>query len=267
MPTGRRASTPAGRAPPGCSPCSRSPGPCCWPRDTDALPSPGSIGWSGVARDGRTQRPALRADAHRRLVEAALVGGVPCARPGADLRAARRPGLPAVHRRRSAAAPAGRCRVPGRRAGRLVGVTVARHRRPRPPRAVAIFTWAIVGLGLGLIGALRPLDLPRAEPTRWRSYRDAQALIRELLDLSGEPELGPRPRRARPTASPSAVRDELPVAALGRARPARRASSPRSSTTTVTTPRDARSRARGARADRAPTPDVLRRRAARSPSR
>jgi hypothetical protein len=76
----------------------------------------------------------------------------------------------------------------------------------------AAFTWAITGLGLGLIASfVRPNFLDASDPQR--AYRDAQALIRELIGLSGRLSSGLDPV-ALGGQIESAVRDELPVAAL-----------------------------------------------------
>jgi len=53
-----------------------------------------------------------------------------------------------------------------------------------PAQGTAAFTWAVTGLGLGLIAAfVRRTFLQANDPQR--AYRDAQALIRELITLSG----------------------------------------------------------------------------------
>jgi signal transduction histidine kinase len=74
------------------------------------------------------------------------------------------------------------------------------------------FTWAITGLGLGLIASfVRANFLVVNDPQR--AYRDAQALIRELITLSGRLSSGLDPVALGGQIA-SAVRDELPVAAL-----------------------------------------------------
>ena len=76
----------------------------------------------------------------------------------------------------------------------------------------AAFTWAITGLGLGLIASfVRTNFLDASDPQR--AYRDAQALIRELIGLSGRLSSGLDPV-ALGGQIESAVRDELPVRAL-----------------------------------------------------
>jgi signal transduction histidine kinase len=81
-----------------------------------------------------------------------------------------------------------------------------------PEQGGAAFTWAVTGLGLGLIAAfVRTNFLQVNDPQR--AYRDAQALIRELITLSGRLSSGLDPVALGGQIA-SAVRDELPVAAL-----------------------------------------------------
>jgi signal transduction histidine kinase len=74
------------------------------------------------------------------------------------------------------------------------------------------FTWSMTGLGLGLIAGFVHSTLGES-PDALAPYRYAQALIRELIDLSGglSSGLDPVPLGA---VILSAVRDELPTAAL-----------------------------------------------------
>jgi signal transduction histidine kinase len=81
-----------------------------------------------------------------------------------------------------------------------------------PQQSTAVFMWAVTGLGLGLIATfLRRTFLQVNDPQR--AYRDAQALIRELITLSGRLSSGLDPVALGGQIA-SAVRDELPVAAL-----------------------------------------------------
>jgi signal transduction histidine kinase len=76
----------------------------------------------------------------------------------------------------------------------------------------AAFTWVMTGLGLGLIAAfVRRTFLQVNDPQR--AYRDAQALIRELITLSGRLSSGLDPVALGGQIA-SAVRDELPVSGL-----------------------------------------------------
>jgi signal transduction histidine kinase len=79
-------------------------------------------------------------------------------------------------------------------------------------QGTSAFTWAVTGLGLGLIAAfVRRTFLQVNDPQR--AYRDAQTLIRELITLSGKLSSGLDPVALGGQIA-SAVRDELPVAAL-----------------------------------------------------
>src|SRR4051794_31805830 len=93
-----------------------------------------------------------------------------------------------------------------------VVVTMATQGKLSPDQGGAAFSWAITGLGLGLIASfVRANFLDGNDPQR--AYRDAQALIRELIGLSGRLSSGLDPV-ALGGQIESAVRDELPVAAL-----------------------------------------------------
>ena len=62
-------------------------------------------------------------------------------------------------------------------------------------QGAATFTWVVTGVGLGLIGAsCGPRSTCAGDPLT--PYRHAQALLRELIDLSGRPELRPGPGHA-----------------------------------------------------------------------
>jgi signal transduction histidine kinase len=79
-------------------------------------------------------------------------------------------------------------------------------------QGIAAFDWAVTGLGLGLIAAfVRRAFLQVNDPQR--AYRDAQALIRELITLSGRLSSGLDPVALGGQIA-SAVRDQLPVASL-----------------------------------------------------
>ncbi|MGC4112374.1 MAG: histidine kinase [Nocardioides sp.] len=79
-------------------------------------------------------------------------------------------------------------------------------------QGTSAFTWAVTGLGLGLIASfLRHTFLQVNDPQR--AYRDAQTLIRELITLSGQLSSGLDPVALGGQIA-SAVRDELPVTAL-----------------------------------------------------
>ncbi len=93
----------------------------------------------------------------------------------------------------------------------FVVISLASHTLTQDQGSAA-FTWAITGLGLGLIASfVRTNFLDASDPQR--AYRDAQALIRELIGLSGRLSSGLDPV-ALGGQIESQVRDELPVSAL-----------------------------------------------------
>ncbi len=81
-----------------------------------------------------------------------------------------------------------------------------------PEEGTGTFTWIVVGVGLGLIGSFLRTSL-RTTVDPLTPYRDAQALIRELIDLSGSLTSGLDPVSLATTVA-EALRDELPVSAV-----------------------------------------------------
>ncbi|MGI8524300.1 MAG: histidine kinase [Nocardioides sp.] len=79
-------------------------------------------------------------------------------------------------------------------------------------QALSAFTWSVVGLGLGLIASFLHANLT-ANPDPLRAYRTAQALIRELIDLSGGLSSGLDPV-ALAGGIASSVQDVLPSVSL-----------------------------------------------------
>jgi signal transduction histidine kinase len=80
------------------------------------------------------------------------------------------------------------------------------------PAAASLVTWTIFSLGLALIGTF--INASYREPDDpLDSYRNAQALIRELIGLSDELKRGLEPVTLAATIA-SAVHDELPVRGL-----------------------------------------------------
>lgn len=78
--------------------------------------------------------------------------------------------------------------------------------------ASGMFTWSVTGFGLGLIGTFLHSSLPTiADPLR--PYRDAQGLIRELIDLSGSLSSGLDAVSLADSIA-GIVRDELPLTAI-----------------------------------------------------
>ena len=174
---------------------SQQPARCCWP----CWPS---------APSGRPSRPASCSSSRRTLLlvlDAALVGSV------AGPRRRTRP-PPSSARSPSRRSPPGSAR--GTRGVALVAVGRAHDvRRGRPVRrrpstqaqGSAAFTWAITGLGLGLIASFVRTQLPRrhrpaarlprrpgADPRADRPVRPA-----ELRPRPGRPRRPDRERRAR----------------------------------------------------------------------
>ena len=77
------------------------------------------------------------------------------------------------------------------------------------PAATSVVTWTIFSLGLALIGTF--IQATYREPVDpLDSYRNAQALIRELIGLSDELNRGLEPVTLAASIA-SAVHDELPV--------------------------------------------------------
>ncbi len=77
---------------------------------------------------------------------------------------------------------------------------------------VAIFTWSVCGLGMGLVAGFLHTFI-RREPDSVAGYREARQLLRELLDLSGDLSSGLDPV-SQADGLLAAVRDELPTSAL-----------------------------------------------------
>ena len=79
--------------------------------------------------------------------------------------------------------------------------------------ALSVFTWAMAGLGLGFIGSFVHSTAER-ERDDLLPYLDAQRLIRQLLDLSGDLSSGLDVTSSAGSIA-SDVRDLLPTAGLG----------------------------------------------------
>ncbi len=94
----------------------------------------------------------------------------------------------------------------------LVWITAAVSGPMTAEQGSATFTWIMTGTGLGLIGSfLRSSNRAATDPLR--PYRDAQALIRELIGISGGLTSGLDPASLGANVAAS-VRDELPVVAV-----------------------------------------------------
>ena len=79
-------------------------------------------------------------------------------------------------------------------------------------QGLAIVTWGVVALGLGMIAMFLHSAL-RREPDPLAPYHDAQALIHQLIDLSGGFSSGLDPTTLG-TAILTTVRDELPTTSV-----------------------------------------------------
>ena len=94
----------------------------------------------------------------------------------------------------------------------LVGLSTVLRGPMSTAEGTGAITWVVVGVGLGLIGSfVRSALHPAVDPLT--PYRDAQALIRELIDLSGSLSSGLDPASLATTLA-EALRDELPVNAV-----------------------------------------------------
>jgi signal transduction histidine kinase len=94
----------------------------------------------------------------------------------------------------------------------LVVVTGVLYGGMNTEEGAASFTWAVTGIGLGLIASfLRSSDRVANDPLT--PYREAQSLLRELIDLSGGLSSGLDPAALGSTIT-GRVRDHLPVTAV-----------------------------------------------------
>jgi signal transduction histidine kinase len=94
----------------------------------------------------------------------------------------------------------------------LVAIAVLTHGALDPSEGTGTITWVMTGLGVGLIGSFVHSTMP-APVDPLQPYRDAQALIRDLIGISGELTSGLDPVSLGTTIA-DAVHDELPVTAL-----------------------------------------------------
>jgi signal transduction histidine kinase len=94
----------------------------------------------------------------------------------------------------------------------LVTLSAVLHGGMLVEQGVSTFTWVVTGIGLGLIGSFLRSSLYAANDPL-TPYRDAQALLRELIDLSGRLGSGLDPISLGATIA-ERVRDQLPVSSL-----------------------------------------------------
>jgi signal transduction histidine kinase len=95
----------------------------------------------------------------------------------------------------------------------VVAVAVGLQLPANTEQVLNVFTWAMAGLGLGLIGSFVHATAAR-DADELASYLDAQRLIRQLLDLSGDLSSGLDVTSLTGSVV-SDVRDVLPTSALG----------------------------------------------------
>lgn len=94
----------------------------------------------------------------------------------------------------------------------VVGLVLLTEGGMTSPEAFTIFTWSMAGLGLGMIGSFLSTTL-ELETDELAPYLDAQRLIRQLLDLSGDLSSGLDVTTLAGSVV-SDVGDELPTTAL-----------------------------------------------------
>ena len=105
----------------------------------------------------------------------------------------------------------------------LTSVLVA-HNEFTDALAADTVTWLMTGVGLGMIASFQHAQMAADDPLA--PYRDAQRLLRGLLELSGDLGSGLDPI-ALGSQIAVEVRNELPLRRRGRARAARRRARPR----------------------------------------
>lgn len=157
-------------------------GPALWARDTEALPYLVALAgvWAAAAvAQTRVSPQSWSVD----LAEAALVGSL-CGlalphTPGLLVALALPPFVSGLRHGFNGAAQALAAELVA-----VVGVAVLTSGGMTSQQGMAVFTWAVTGLGLGLVAGFFS-SATRSEPDPLAPYRDARELILELLDLSG----------------------------------------------------------------------------------
>jgi signal transduction histidine kinase len=96
--------------------------------------------------------------------------------------------------------------------GALLAIAVGSRQQVDDAEALAIMSWSVVALGLGMIATYLHAVL-RRDPDPLGPYHDAQELIRQLIELSDGFGSGLDPATLG-TGLLDTVRDELPAAAL-----------------------------------------------------
>ncbi len=180
-----------------------------WSRDDTGLLALLTIGivWSAAVAADRLGLNSVVAS----TVEAALVGavcGLTLEAAPAVLGALAVPPFVASLRR----GPRGMALALSAELTTLVAVALLTHGPLNPGQGTGTITWVLTGIGVGLIGSFVHSAMP-APVDPLQPYRDAQALIRDLIGISGELTSGLDPVSLGTTIA-DAVRDELPVTAL-----------------------------------------------------
>jgi signal transduction histidine kinase len=183
--------------------------PLLWSRDDTGLLALLTIGivWAAaVAADRIGLNSAVST-----IVEAALVGavcGLTLEAAPAVLGALAVPPFVASLRR----GPRGMALALSAELVSLVVIALLTHGPLDPGQGTGTVTWVVTGVGFGLIGSFVHSAMPPpVDPLQ--PYRDAQALIRDLIGISGELTSGLDPVSLG-RAIADAVHDELPVTAL-----------------------------------------------------
>lgn len=185
-------------------------GPIIWYRDRASLYALGVI--AGIWALGQLAAQATSRQTPVIIAEAALIGGV-CGyvldtAPALLLCLALPPFLAAIHGGLAAARLA-----LGAELVAVVALPLIRTQSLTAEQGLSIFTWAMAGLGLGLIGSFVHV-MSTHDPDELAPYLDAQRLIRRLLDLSGDLSYGLDVTSLAGSVV-SDVRDRLPTSALG----------------------------------------------------
>jgi signal transduction histidine kinase len=183
--------------------------PLIWSRDDTALLALLTIGiiWAAAVAADRLGLNMVVGS----MVEAALVGavcGLTLDEAPAVLGALAVPPFVASLRR----GPRGMALALSAELTALVTIALLTRGALDPSQGTETVTWVVTGVGVGLIGSFVHSAMPTpVDPLQ--AYRDAQALIRDLIGISGELTSGLDPISLGTTIA-DAVRDELPVTAL-----------------------------------------------------
>ena len=183
--------------------------PVLWAREDTGLLALLTIGivWSAAVAADRLGLNSVVAS----TVEAALVGavcGLTLEASPAVLGALAVPPFVASLRR----GPLGMLLALSAEMASLVTIALLTHGALDPSQGAGTITWVMTGVGVGLIGSFVHSAMPPpVDPLQ--PYRDAQALIRDLIGISGDLTSGLDPVSLGTTIA-AAVHDELPVTAL-----------------------------------------------------